>query len=163
VSILIGGIGNVFFGDDGFGVAVAQLLARGTLPSWARVVDFGIRGIDLAYALLDPRYEGAVLVDAVRRGHPPGTLSVIEPRPGEGGLEALSTHGMQPDAVLGIVRALGGRARPLRIIGCEPLDLGEAEDLLVGLSDPVEAAVEPGATLALEIASRLRGERAHRA
>ena len=77
-GVLVAGIGNIFHGDDGFGVAVAQQLAGRGLPPGVRVVDFGIRGLDLVYALLDG-YSAAILIDAVERGDPPGTLSVIEP------------------------------------------------------------------------------------
>ncbi|MDQ3686285.1 MAG: hydrogenase maturation protease, partial [Acidobacteriota bacterium] len=51
--ILIAGIGNIFLGDDAFGCEVAQRLSGRTLPDEVRVVDFGIRGLDLAYALMD--------------------------------------------------------------------------------------------------------------
>src|SRR6266853_193590 len=79
--VLIAGVGNIFLGDDAFGVEVAQRLARRPLPEGVRVVDFGIRGLDLAYALLD-RYEAVVLVDAAPRGGAPGTIYVLEPELG---------------------------------------------------------------------------------
>src|SRR5947209_2000127 len=81
-QILVAGVGNIFLGDDAFGVEVAQRLLRRSLPEGVRVVDFGIRGFDLAYALMrDDLAEGgtAILVDALPRGEPPGTLYVIEP------------------------------------------------------------------------------------
>ena len=79
--ILIAGIGNIFLGDDAFGVEVARRLVRRRLPDGVRVVDFGIRGLDLTYALLDG-YEAVILVDAAPRGGPPGTLYVLEPPAG---------------------------------------------------------------------------------
>ena len=79
-GILVAGIGNIFRGDDGFGVEVVLRLARRSLPAEVSVVDFGIRGIDLTYALMDG-YDAVVMVDTMRRGEAPGTVSVIEPRP----------------------------------------------------------------------------------
>ena len=92
--VLVAGIGNVFLGDDGFGVALAGRLARHALPPGVDVADFGIRGMDLAYALGDG-YDAAVLLDAAPRGEPPGTLSVIEPEIEEGEVP-IDAHGMDP-------------------------------------------------------------------
>src|ERR1700736_5676334 len=78
--ILIACVGNIFLGDDAFGVEVARRLAYHPLPPGVRVIDFGIRGLDLTYALLDG-CEGPILVDAAPRGEAPGTLSVIQPDP----------------------------------------------------------------------------------
>src|SRR5437868_14687112 len=76
--ILIACIGNIFLGDDGFGVEVAQRLSSREYPEGVQVVDFGIRGMELAYTLLDD-YDTLILVDAVPRGSPAGTLYLIEP------------------------------------------------------------------------------------
>ena len=76
--VLVAGIGNIFLGDDGFGVEVADRLAGRTLPDGVQVADFGIRGVHLAYELLDG-YDALVLVDAVPMGEPPGTVAIIEP------------------------------------------------------------------------------------
>src|SRR5947209_5388971 len=139
--ILVGGIGNIFLGDDAFGVEVARQLAQRQHPEGVRVVDFGIRGFDLAYALLDGP-ELAILVDATPRGGPPGTLYVIEPTvdavadPG-----VVDTHGMNPMKVLALARSMGGSPPALRIVGCEPLTLGSEEEPAFGLSPPVQAAV----------------------
>src|SRR4051794_33940377 len=97
--VLVAGIGNIFLGDDAFGVEVAQHLARREWPDGVRVVDFGIRGLDLTYALLDG-YEVVILVDALPRGGQPGTLYVLEPdraalEPGEGG-PMVEGHGLDP-------------------------------------------------------------------
>lgn len=131
--ILIAGIGNVFHGDDGFGCEVAKRLAAAP-PEGAKVMDFGIRGHDLAFALCDG-YEAAVLVDVVRRGGPPGTLYVIEPSTSDA--PSIETHGMHPAKVLSLVKELGGDVKRLRLVGCEPATL----EMEMGLSAPVEAAV----------------------
>jgi len=143
-QILIAGIGNVFFGDDGFGVEVVRRLTDRPLPEEVRVVDFGIRGLDLAYALLEG-YEAVLLVDATRRGRQPGALYVIEPdlnnQEGPDAPEtALATHGMDPVKVLRLVRALGDRLPRVLLVGCEPATLG-ADEGAMGLSQPVQAAV----------------------
>jgi hydrogenase maturation protease len=150
--ILVAGIGNVFLGDDAFGVEVARRLADRPLPEGVRVEDFGIRGIDLAYALEDG-WETVVLVDAAPRGGPPGTLYVIEPDPAPGGgegpgpsaagdLPALDAHGLDPAKVLGLAAALGVRPPRILLVGCEPGPEGPGEDLDGELSPPVRAAVE---------------------
>src|SRR5438552_8768464 len=109
--LLIAGIGNVFLGDDAFGVEVAQRLAQRALPEAVRVVDFGIRGLDLTYALLDG-YEAVILVDETPRGGPPGTLYVLEPARGaplEAGEAEVSIemHSMDPVRVLRLAAAMG--------------------------------------------------------
>ena len=76
--ILVACIGNIFLGDDGFGVEVARALASRSLPQDVVVKDFGIRGFDLVYALLD--HPGlTILVDACPRGGSAGTVYVVEP------------------------------------------------------------------------------------
>jgi hydrogenase maturation protease len=157
-GILIAGIGNVFLGDDGFGVEVAQRLAARPLPAGVAVEDFGIRGYDLAYALLEPR-DATLLVDACSRGGPPGTLFVIEPdsadlEPAGGGPLMLDGHAMHPLHVLRLARSLGARLDSARIIGCEPATLGPPEGQM-GLSPPVQAAVEKAVTLIEELLARL--------
>lgn len=138
--ILVAGIGNVFLGDDGFGVEVVGRLARSLLPAGVKVEDFGIRGMDLAYALQD--YDVAILVDALPRGNPPGTLYVIEPALDEQAA-ALDTHGMDPVKVLGLARHLGDRLPRVLVVGCEPATvMGEDDDLSAELSEPVRAALD---------------------
>jgi hydrogenase maturation protease len=149
--ILVAGIGNVFLGDDGFGVAVARLLSTRSLPADVKVVDFGIRGLDLTFALLEG-FDAAVLIDATRRGGPPGTLYVLEPEVGSGvehqpGGVTIDMHAMDPARVLALVRSLGGNLGTLRVVGCEPGTLGEADDLAPGLSVEVLAAIGPAAAL----------------
>jgi hydrogenase maturation protease len=142
--ILVAGIGNIFMGDDGFGVAVAQQLCRSNLPAAARVADFGIRGLDLAYALQDG-YETAILIDALPHGQPPGTISVIEPDMNEpadslaeGGL--LEPHDMNPANVLRMAASARGSLKRVLLVGCEPETLG-GEEGEMGLSAAVAAAV----------------------
>lgn len=150
--VLIAGVGNVFLSDDGFGVAVAQLLARAALPEGVVVRDVGVRGLHLAYELLDPP-ELLVVVDLVSRGEKPGTLYVIEPIL-ELGRDA-SPHGMDLHAVAEMVRALGGTMPRVIVVGCEPADLDEGMEL----SGPVRAAIEPAAALVLRsIHEMLAGE-----
>jgi hydrogenase maturation protease len=114
---LVAGIGNVFLSDDAFGVEVAQRLAERPLPEGVRAEDYGIRGIHLAYELLEG-YDTLVLIDAVPIGQPPGTLAVIEPEvdedPGAPDLGLVDAHTMSPDVVLATLARLGGRRRRRR-------------------------------------------------
>lgn len=157
--ILIACIGNIFLGDDGFGVEVAKRLMSKRYPEGVQVIDFGIRGIELAYTLLDD-YDTLVLVDAVPRGGPPGTLYLIEPdlagmnpeKGVEAGIAALDAHSMDPVKVLAFARTLGTLSggqvtRPIHtlLVGCEPAPFGGDEDyaeMQMGLSEPVQAAVD---------------------
>jgi hydrogenase maturation protease len=139
---LVAGIGNIFNGDDGFGSEVAQRLARRPMPEGVRVEDYGIRGVHLAYELLEG-YDLVVLVDALRRGEPPGTLFVLEPEVDFGDGPPLDSHQMDPRAVLAKVAELGGAVGRLLLVGCEPADIGEG----IGLSAPVTAAVDGAARM----------------
>jgi hydrogenase maturation protease len=158
--ILVAGIGNIFLGDDAFGVEVAQQLLRRGLPDAVRVVDFGIRGLDLAYALLDG-YEAVILMDALPRGGDPGTLYLIEPEqeapePGTG--PPIEAHSLDPVKVLRLVAALGGRVERLLVVGCEPAPL-DPDEMQDGLSEPVRAAVDGAVSLVESLVGRLlRGE-----
>ena len=155
--ILIAGIGNIFLADDGFGVEVVKRLAGHELPEGVEVVDFGIRGLDLAYALQDD-YETVVFVDASPRGEEPGTVYLIEPEIEAGGEVALDTHGMDPVKVLRLARAMGGEIPKTLVVGCEPQNIlnGEAyDDMLMGLSEPVEAAVEQAAKLVVSLVEEM--------
>ncbi len=161
-SILVAGIGNIFFGDDAFGVEVAQRLAARELPATVQVVDFGIRAFDLAYALSDD-HDLAILVDAVPRDGEPGTLYVLEPD-----LDALDpalataadAHTIDPVQVLCLVKAMGGRPRRVLVVGCQPATIDVNDDGQLGLSEPVEAAVAEAVKLIESlVASALGGER----
>lgn len=149
--ILIACIGNIFMGDDGFGVEVAQRLISKQYPQGVKVGDFGIRGMDLAYTLLDD-YDTLVLVDAVSRGSQPGTVFLIEPdvtnmnpeKGAEAGRVGLDAHSMDPVKVLAFARTLGARPIHTLLVGCEPAVLGaggEYEEMQMGLSEPVQMAV----------------------
>lgn len=140
--ILIAGIGNIFLGDDGFGVDVAQRLRERPLPAGVEVGDFGIRGMDLAYALLE-EYDALIMLDAANRGEAPGTLYLIEVPVDRPGAAAIDTHGMDPVKVLNLARELGARPIPTFVVACEPnvLASGEEGEMVIGLSETVAAAV----------------------
>ena len=149
---LVAGVGNVFLGDDGFGVEVARHLAGEELPDWVQVADVGIRGVHLAYELLDG-YDLTILVDATPRGGTPGSVYVIEPRSGQAdpsapfGTPVMDAHGMEPEAVLALVGVLGGTLGRVLVVGCEPAEVSER----MGLSAPVAAAVAPAARVVREL------------
>ncbi|MEV4918126.1 hydrogenase maturation protease [Streptomyces tirandamycinicus] len=166
---LVAGVGNIFLGDDGFGVETVRALAGRPLPDGVEVADIGIRGVHLAYRLLDG-YDTLVLVDATARGGEPGTLYLIEPDPGggtgtpvdsgggtgrpvdAGGLGALDGHGMSPDAVLALLHTLcaGTGTEPPRrvlVVGCEPACVEEG----IGLSPRVAAAVPAAARMITDL------------
>ena len=153
--VLVAGIGNVFLGDDGFGVALAGRLARRELAPGVDVVDYGIRGMDLAYALLDG-YDAAVLLDAAPRGGAPGTLYVIEPRI-DPDLVAVETHGMDPVKVLALVQALGGVPPRTIVVGCEPLTrmTGDEDEIVADLTEPVRAALDEAERLVADVLADL--------
>jgi hydrogenase maturation protease len=167
-SVLIAGIGNIFLGDDAFGVEVAQRLAGRKLPERVKVVDFGIRGFDLAYALLD-RFDVTILVDACPRGGAPGTLYVIEPDlnvsardAAEAGQTTLDAHSMNPMNVIRMAKSMGGELKRILLVGCEPLTLGPEEGAM-GLSEPVAAMVEEAANRIESLVETIqRGESSER-
>ncbi len=147
--ILVAGVGNVFLGDDGFGIEVVRRLAGRKLPEGVEVVDFGIRGLDLAYAL-QRDYEVVVFVDATPRGQEPGTVYLIEPEIEEDGEVSLDTRGMDPVKVIKLSRALGARPPRTLVVGCEPQVVVSGEDyddMIMELSEPVRAAVEEAVKL----------------
>jgi hydrogenase maturation protease len=147
--ILVAGVGNVFLGDDGFGVEVVRRLASRELPEGVEVADFGIRGMDLAYALQDD-YDVVIFVDAIPRGEEPGTVYLLEPEIEEDGEVILDTHGMDPVKVIQLSRALGAKPTRTLVVGCEPqvvVSGEEYDDMLMELSEPVRAAVEEAVKL----------------
>ena len=143
--MLVAGVGNIFLGDDGFGVEVARRLATEDLPEWVRLADYGISGMHLAYDLANG-YETTILIDATSRGDEPGTIYVIEldhtrppgatADPGAGS-QLFDAHGMQPDVVFGVLDMLGADAGKVLLVGCEPVSV----DYGIGLSPAVTAAV----------------------
>ena len=150
--MLVAGVGNIFLGDDGFGVAVASRLAGADLPSWVQVADYGISGMHLAYDLADG-YETAILVDTAQRGEAPGTLTVIEAgRPAEPAgafaqTRMFDAHGMQPDVVLGVLDMLGASSARVLVVGCEPASL----DYGMELSEPVAKAVDAAVQIVMDL------------
>jgi hydrogenase maturation protease len=136
-TVLVAGIGNIFLTDDGFGPEVARRLTTRPLPEGVKVVDYGIRGMHLAYDLLDG-YDGLVIVDAMPRQGSPGDVVVMQVGPDDLGDGEFDAHGMAPVAVLGSLASMGGEFPPTYVVGCEPADLDEG----MGLSATVEAAVE---------------------
>ena len=147
---LVAGVGNIFFGDDGFGVEVAKRLAECELPDSVTVADYGISGMHLAYDLCDG-YDRAILIDATPRGGSPGTVYVLEheqpAEADEADASLFNAHGMQPDVVLGMLGMLGGTTTQTLIVGCEP----EASGPGIGLSAPVAAAVDDAVRKVLEL------------
>jgi hydrogenase maturation protease len=157
--MLIAGVGNIFLGDDGFGVEVATRLSSESLPEWVRVADYGISGMHLAYDLAEG-FETTVLVDVTPRGGEPGTLYVMELEAGSGagaetgaspadgrGIPLLDGHGMQPDLVFGMLKMLGADAGRVLLVGCEPAGTDEG----IGLSPPVAAAVDEAVRILLDL------------
>ncbi|MFJ4918856.1 hydrogenase maturation protease [Streptomyces sp. NPDC088725] len=136
-KVLVAGVGNFFLGDDGFGPEVTrELAARGGLPPEVRVVDYGIRGMHLAYDLLDG-YDTLVLVDALPGNGVPGEVTVLEVGPGDIGTGEFDAHGMNPVSVLSNLDKLGGALPVTYVVGCTPADVEEG----IGLSEAVTAAV----------------------
>ncbi|MGH9038794.1 MAG: hydrogenase maturation protease [Acidimicrobiia bacterium] len=161
--VLVAGLGNIFFGDDAFGSEVARrLLTDGeAVPEGVKVTDFGIRGIHLAYELLDG-YDTAILVDATPQGGDPGTVYVIEPDldalESESGLSEAGiadAHGMDPVSVLTLFRSLGGGVGRLLVVGCEPADTDEH----MGLSAPVADAVDEAVRVIRDLVTPEPGEK----
>jgi len=159
-SVLIAGIGNIFLGDDAFGVEVLNRFAHRALPEGVRAIDFGIRGLDLTYALMDGA-DITILVDACPRGGPPGDLYLIEPDlnaldNGEPGSATVDAHSMNPANVIRAARAMGGPLKKILLLGCEPQTLGPEEGQM-GLSEPVAAAVERAIPLLESVVERVLG------
>jgi len=148
-KILIAGIGNIFLGDDGFGVEVAERLARRSFPAGVRVADFGIRGFDLAYALMEG-YEFTILVDAYPGEAAPGSLSVLEVHADSLGSSesaaVVEPHAMNPVNVLRLAARMGAKFQKIFLIGCVPATLGPEEGQM-GLSEPVSAAIDDAVEL----------------
>ena len=158
--ILIACIGNIFLGDDAFGVEVARLLLQLPWPPGVHVEDFGIRGVDLAYSLLDG-YDVAIFVDAAQRGHPPGTLFVIEPDLAEIASAApesratIDAHSMDPAKVLRTAASMGAKVSRVLVVGCEPSPPPADEDVQMEPSPPVKDAVARAVPLVRDLVDSL--------
>lgn len=160
--ILVAGVGNIFFTDDGFGCEVVRRLGQRQLPEGVEVADFGIKGVHLAYELCEG-YDVAILVDAAPCGGKPGDLYLIEPvldeidesplvQAASSGESALiDAHGLEPDAIFGMLKALGGSIGRALVVGCEP----ESTEDGIGLTATVEAAIEPAVARLVDIITRV--------
>jgi hydrogenase maturation protease len=145
--VLVACVGNIFLGDDGFGVEVARRLAGMPVPDGVRVVDYGTGGMHLAYDLADG-YQTTILVDAAPRGEKPGTITVAEADPaGVANPVLFDGHGMQPDVVFGMLGLLGAQAGRIVVVGCEPARV----DYGMELSEPVAAAVDEAVRIVLDL------------
>jgi hydrogenase maturation protease len=159
--ILIAGIGNIFFGDDAFGCEVARQLCQSPWPQNVQVRDFGIRGIDLAYALMEP-LDQVILVDAVPRSGEPGTLYVIQPDapdPAAHSSESQSlwdAHTMDPVKVLHLAQSMGANIDHVLIVGCEPSPFDSDDEMQSALSTPVEQAVAEAAELVKSLVAQIQ-------
>jgi hydrogenase maturation protease len=149
MNVLVAGVGNIFLGDDGFGVEVARRLTAEELPGGARVREFGIRGVHLAYEIADG-VDTLILVDAMARGEPPGTLTVLVPGPGGLPAAQLDGHSLDPGSVLQLVETLGGKIGRTLVVGCEPESLEEG----IGLSSTVEDAVDRAVALVRDLLTK---------
>jgi hydrogenase maturation protease len=163
--VLVAGIGNIFFGDDAFGVEVVRRLRDAVLPARVDVSDYGIRGIHLAYDLLDGRHDVLVLVDALPLDEPPGTLAVLQVdlddpgwtlRPADAlEVPAADAHGMDPESVLRLLSGLGGRVNRVLVVGCQPAVLEERMGLSPPVAGTVDEAVRMVAGIVREEAARI--------
>jgi hydrogenase maturation protease len=160
-KLLVAGIGNIFLGDDAFGVEVVQRLAKRPLPEGVTVRDFGIRSFDLAYALME-NWDLIILVDALPQGGEPGTLYKFEPElpAGNETPPTLDAHTMNPVAVLQMVTALGGKVGRMLVVGCEPATVEADSEGNMGLSAPVEAALDEAVKMVEELIAHARSEAA---
>jgi len=156
-TILIAGIGNIFLGDDAFGIEVVKRFANRALPDGIRIIDYGIRGFDLTYALID-RADFTILVDACPRGGVAGDLYIVEPDLASlGGAEApdaADAHGMNPMNVIRVAQAMGGPLKKILLLGCEPETFGPEEGKM-GLSESVASAVERAIPLLESVVSQI--------
>jgi hydrogenase maturation protease len=157
---LIAGIGNIFLGDDGFGCETVRELQTMELPESVRLVDYGIRGLDLAYAMLEP-YENIVLIDAISRGGRPGTVYVLQPvKESVERDRSLNPHAMDPASLMALARSMGEIHAEIFIIGCEPEDFGDELEGRMGLSDTVRSVLPEAARAAAELVELLERQTA---
>jgi hydrogenase maturation protease len=158
VKTLVAGVGNIFLGDDGFGVEVARRLAGDAAREGVRIADYGIRGLHLAYELMDG-YDALILVDAVSRGGDAGTVYVIEPEVDGADAAPMDAHGMNPEAVLTALASLGGTLDRVVVVGCEAADVSEG----IGLSPPVASAVDGAASIVRDLLDDFQRETTRKA
>jgi hydrogenase maturation protease len=158
--ILVAGIGNIFFGDDAFGSEAARRMSLRPQPDGVRVVDFGIRALDLAYSLQD--HEVVILLDAAPRGGQPGTVYVMEIPRADPSLPAgrpphllVDGHGLDSAQILKLAENLGGHPGRIFLIGCEPNALPDPDEMQMAMSDEVAAAVDEAVDVAESLVARL--------
>jgi hydrogenase maturation protease len=154
--VLVAGVGNIFLSDDAFGCEVVRQLAGTPMPPGVELTDFGIRGVHLAYQLLDG-YDLLVLIDAAPRGQQPGTVSLLEVELDKiessaasvagGDAPLLDVHGMEPASILAMLSSLGGVIARVLVIACEPESVEEG----LGLSEVVSGAVPHAVQLVLQV------------
>jgi len=155
-KILVAGIGNMFLGDDAFGVEVVKRMRKRPLPENVSIIDFGMRSYDLAYALMQD-WDLVILVDAICRGAEPGTLFTIRPDlPHDEVTVAIDAHVMNPVAALRLVKTLGGRIAPLLVVGCEPATVEPNPDGNFVLSEQVDAAIDQAIAMVEQLITRAR-------
>lgn len=160
LKILIAGIGNIFNGDDGFGVEVVRRLNERSLPDGVKLADFGIRSFDLAFALVDD-YQAVILVDALQRNEPPGTLYLFEPNLQN--MEELipasvEGHGLHPAQVLKLATLYGSLPEHIYLVGCEPMTVEFSDEGQLGLSPPVQANLEEAIQLIETLLQKLQAK-----
>jgi hydrogenase maturation protease len=154
---LVAGVGNVFLRDDAFGVEVVKLLAGHPVPDGVEIRDFGIRGVHLAYDLLNG-CDLFVLVDAAPRGEPPGTVTVLEvdvPEPDPAAGPVIDAHSLTPDGIFALLGSLGGQPGRSLLVACEPADVSAG----MGLSEPVQQALPHAVRMVLQILEEVVAER----
>jgi hydrogenase maturation protease len=154
--VLVAGVGNIFLGDDGFGVEVVRRLQARPMPDGVKLVDFGIRGVHLAYELLDG-YDTLVLIDAAPHGQPPGTVSLLEPNmatlpESPASMGVVDAHGMEPTSVFSLLASLNEVPARTLIVACEPADTGDG----IGLSAAVAGAIDPAVEMVRSLLHRER-------
>jgi len=150
--ILVAGIGNIFLGDDGFGPEVVRQAAIPPGDPSVHVIDYGIRGVHLAYDLLE-EWDTLVLVDAVPSRGSPGTLHIFQAdHESSSATDSLDAHSMDPAAVFASLRAMGGSPPYTVVIGCEAGNVEEG----IGLTEPVAEAVARAARAVEDIVAALQ-------
>jgi hydrogenase maturation protease len=155
--ILIAGVGNIFMADDAFGCEVAKRLSQRAMPAGVRVVDFGIRSLDLTYAMLEG-YDAVILIDAAPRGRAPGTLYVIEPSAPESNDNVmLDGHGMDVVKVMQAATAMGAKVGQVLLVGCEPTPRDAGADWEMNISPPVQAALEEAVAIVQTLVAKIIG------
>ena len=162
MRLLVACVGNIFLGDDGFGVEVAGALSGRSFPEGVEVIDFGIRGVHLAYQLLDG-YDVLVIVDAAPRGLDPGTVSLVEVDQsqfgdpshavGDGQAALVDAHGLEPVAILATLGSLGGKVGEVLVVACEPETVEEG----LGLSRVVQAAIPDAVAMVEQVIASYAG------